>query len=157
MKSFKNLNYPYYHALKFSQKLVISAELNWRTAPAIQAEIFAQKDSSDNVTWIFELALLSRPEIFAKMRQFRWCHSKVWPAPIITSWNFSQNTAVLFILLEILNWTADMIWKFALFLLSRANAFAKSKAALAEVTWKFERSLFSRGKHFSKIWQILWS
>ena len=44
-----------------------------------------------------------------------------------------------------------MIWKFALSLLSRANAFAKSKAVLAEVTRKFERSLFSRGKHFLKI------
>ena len=79
--------------------------LNWieELPLLLRAEIFAQKDSFDDVTWTFELALLSRAEIFAKIRQFWWCHSSVWPAPVITNWNFSQTKAVLMILLENLN------------------------------------------------------
>ena len=120
MKPFENLNYPYYHELKFSRKWESFAELIWWTALLSWAVIFAQKDSFDDVTWNFELALLSWAGIFAKLRKFsmmslknlncpyyhelnflqkypRWSHLKLCTARISTNWNFRKNKEVLLI------------------------------------------------------------
>ena len=107
MKWFENMNYPYYHERKCSQKWVIYAELNWRTARAITRWNFCSKNSFDDVTRTFELALLSRAKIFAKIgslddatqkfdlpllsqaeifhkiKQFWWFHLEVWTGLII--------------------------------------------------------------------------
>ena len=69
LKCFENLNCPYYYELKCLQKL----------------------SSFDNVTWQFALPLLSRGQLFPKINQLCWCDLKIWPAPIITSWNVSKK------------------------------------------------------------------
>ena len=98
-------------------KLFLLNWVNWRTGLAIlQAGIFAQKDSFDGVTRTFELALLSRAVIFAKIRQFWWCHSKVSPARTITSWNFTKYSSL-----------DHVTWKFELALLLQGKLFPKIK------------------------------
>ena len=98
-----NLSYPYYHELKCSPR----------------------KDSFNNITWKFELPLLSRVrgnipdlmklleylnslyyhegKLFANVRQFCWCDLKIWTALIFTSWIFLKNMADFMKSLESLN------------------------------------------------------
>ena len=86
MKSFENLNYPDYHKLKF-----------W--------------GNFDDFTWKFAQPLLSQGKLFPKIKQFCWCDLKIWPAPIITNWNFWKK------------WGSfdDITWKFKLLLSSRGK------------------------------------
>ena len=55
------------------------------------------------MTWKFDVPLLSRGTISGKIRQFCWNDLKIWTAPIITSWNFLENKAVL------LKWLENLI------------------------------------------------
>ena len=75
---FEILNCPYYQKLKFSQKFGRFYEVNW---------IFAK----------FELSLLSRDEIFAKLRQFCWTDLKIRTTSIMTGFNFLKNKGVFMI------------------------------------------------------------
>ena len=53
--------------------------------------------------WKLELPLISRGEIFLKIKQFCWSDLKIWTTPIITSSNVRKNTPDLMKLLEYLN------------------------------------------------------
>ena len=103
MKWFENLNYPIITSWNFRKNR--SFLLNWieELPLLLRAEIFAQKTvlmmSVELLNWPYYQELK-----FCENRQFWWCHSIVWPAPVITSWNVSQHKAVLMILLESLNW-----------------------------------------------------
>ena len=92
------------------------------------------------------LPLLSQRKIFTKIRQFLYIHLKIWTAPIITSWNFQKNQAVLLKWLENLNCPCyhELI-------------FSKKYGRFYKVTWKFTLPLSSRGKIFVKIKQFCWS
>ena len=70
---------------------------------------------------------------------------KICTAPIIMSWDFRKNKAVL--LKSFLN--------FELPLLSRAEIFAKIKRFVA-VIWNLNCP-YHHELNFDKIWQILWS
>ena len=100
-----------------------------------RAEIFAKINKRlVEVIWKSELPLLSRAEIFSKIKQFCLSVLKIWTAPIITNWNFLKNEVVLLKCFEI--WTAPIItgWNFL-----KNEAFCWS-------VWKFELPLSSRAK-----------
>ena len=65
--------------------LTISSYLNILAAMIPRGKIFSKIRFFVNMTWKFDLSLLSRAEIFAKVRQFSWSKFKHWIAPIITS------------------------------------------------------------------------
>ena len=70
MKWFKNLNYLYYHKLNFRKnKSFLLTEL-------------------EKCPCHCELKLLLK-------RKFWWCHLNFWTGPIIKSWKFCKNKAVL--------------------------------------------------------------
>ena len=130
MKSLENLHCSYYREVKFSQKimqfcwcdlkiwptpiirswnfcknkavLMMSLEkLNW---PYYKEMKFSQKYPRFNeVTWKFELPLLTGGKSSTKIWQFCWCDLKIWPAPIITRENICKNKAILMTSLKNLN------------------------------------------------------
>ena len=60
-----------------------------------RAKLWQKYGTFYEVTWKFGLALLSRTEVFTKIKQLCWSVLKIWTSPIITSWNFRKNKAVL--------------------------------------------------------------
>ena len=102
------MTFPYYHELKFSQKY----------------------PRFNKVAWKFQLPLLLRGKVFAKIWPFCWYDLKIRPAPIITSWNFLKNKTVLMVSLEKLNLPYYKEVKF----LQKYRRFN-------EITWKFELPL----------------
>ena len=117
--------FPYYHRLKFSQI--------W--------------SSFVDVTWKFDRALLSRAEIFAKLKkQFCWSDLKICTASYITSWSCRKNKAVLL-----------MIWKFKLPLLSRAEIFSEIKQFYWCALKISNAPIIAEAEIFSKIKQFCWS
>ena len=94
--------------------------------------------------WKLELPLLSRGEIFLKIKQFWWSDWKIWTAPIIKSWNFYKNKAILLKWLENLNCPYYHELKCS-----------QKYPRFNEVTWIFELPLLSRGKDFFKNKAIL--
>ena len=117
LKWFEKLNYPYYHALKFSWKQGSFVEairkfelrLWWRaemfskirqfwwyhlkiwTASIIALKYLQKCPIFNEVIGTFELTPLSWSIILSNKRQFWWCLLKVWPFPIITKWNFDRT------------------------------------------------------------------
>ena len=93
-------------------------------------EFFENTLDSMKLVWKFEIPLLSRAEIFGKMSHFCWtdlmkcpyyyeliflqksCHSKMWPAPIITSWNFCSKIQFWWCHLNFLTGPTITSWKF---------------------------------------------
>ena len=108
-----------------------------------------------DITWKFELALISRWEVSTKTRQFLYIHLKIQGAPVIMIWNFRKNILDLTKSLEnliypiITSWhfreneTVLLNWFDELLLLSRADIFAQ-KDSFDGVTWNFEVALLSR-------------
>ena len=90
------MNCLYYYELNFLKNMVVLMVSHqiWYS-PIITRETFAKIKHFVDVSWKFELHLLSRAEIFAKTREFCWSDSKIWTAPIITGWNFLKNKGVL--------------------------------------------------------------
>ena len=80
-----------------------------------------------------------------KIMQFCWCDLKIWPTPIIRSWNFCKNKAVLMKSLEKLNWPYYKEMKLS-----------EKYPRFNEVTWKFELPLLTGGKSSPKISQFCW-
>ena len=66
------------------------------------------------VTWKFGLFLLSRAEIFAKIKRFCWSDLKIWPAPTSQAGIFAKITYI---------WWCH--WKIELALLSLGKILAK--------------------------------
>ena len=170
MMPLENLNCPYYHELKYSQKY----------------------DRFYEVTWKLALPLLSQGHIFTKIKQLCWSELKIWATLIITSSNVHKNTPHLMKLLEYLNcpyyhegnffakirqfcwsdlkiWTAPITpsWNFCgskEVLLKRFEnlncadygglIFSLKWRSFADITWKFELPLLSRAESFAKISHI---
>ena len=65
--------------------LTISSYLNILVAMIPRGKIFSKIRLFVNMTWKFDLSLLSRAEIFEKVKQFSWSNFKHWIAPIISS------------------------------------------------------------------------
>ena len=110
-----NLNGPYYYKLPFSPRKDIFNDITWpasnitssnffKNSPYLmklleylscpyhhQVILLQKKSSSVDVTWKLDLSLISRADIFVKIRQFWWCHLSLCIAPIITSWHFLQK------------------------------------------------------------------
>ena len=109
------------------------------------AEIFAKKKGSfDDATWKFKLPLLSQGKMSTKVRLFLYIHLKIWPAHVITSWNFRKNKTVL------LKWFGNLNCFYYLEL-----KFSQKYARLNEVNWIFKLPLLSRRKLFRKIKAVL--
>ena len=87
---------------------------NFELALLSRTEIFAKIGSLDDVTQKFDLPLLSQAEIFHKIKPFWWFHLKVWPGLIIMRQPFPQNKAVLLMWFEILNYPYYYKVKFSL-------------------------------------------
>ena len=110
-----NLNGPYYYKLPFSPRKDIFNDITWpasnitssnffKNSPYLmklleylsypyhhQVILLQKKSSSVDVTWKLDLSLISRADIFVKIRQCWWCHLSLCTAPIITSWHFLQK------------------------------------------------------------------
>ena len=50
-----------------------------------RAELWQQCGKYCEFTWKFGLPVLSRAEVFAKIKRFSWCDLNIWHSPIITS------------------------------------------------------------------------
>ena len=102
-----NLTCPYYPEGKFShsqkKKTVLLMRLENLSSCYCEVKLWQKWDSFVEVTWKFELPLLSRAEIFAKTRQFCWTDSKIWTASIMTGFKFLKNKRVFMISPENLN------------------------------------------------------
>ena len=115
----ENLNSPCNHDLKFLQKY----------------------PRFNEVTWKFELPLLPRAEIFAKISHFCWTDLLNCPYEL----KFLQK------------WSSfdDVTQKCDLSLLSRGKLFAQ-KDSFDDATWTFELTLLSKAEIFTKIKQFCW-
>ena len=114
-----------------------------------------------------KLPLLSRAETFSIIKQFCWSNSKTWTAPIITSWNFLKNKAVLLQWFENMNcpyyhelkfskkWSSfvEVTWNLN-YPYYHELKFSKKCGRFYEITWKFALPLSSRGQIFTKIKHI---
>ena len=83
----ENLNCPYYHELELSQKYGRFYEVTWifQLLLLSRGKNFSQKLSSFiDVTLKFELPLLSRAAIISKIWQILWSHLNIRTASIIT-------------------------------------------------------------------------
>ena len=164
------MNCPYYHKLIFLQKYP-----RWSPLKISTTRISTNKNFRKNIavfvdlTWRFNLFLLSPSETFSKKRLLWWCNLKIWTAPIIImSWSFLNNMTDFMKSLQ----------KLALPLLSRAETFAKIRQILwshlkictalyhelklsqkwgnfHNVTWKFDLPLLSWAEFFAKTKAIL--
>ena len=119
LKWLENLNYPYYHEIKCSQKYPDLMKL----LECLNCPYYCEGKS------------------FSKIKQFCWCDLKIWTVPIITSSNVRKNKAILLKWLKNLNCRYyhelkfsekygrfyEVTWKFALPQLSRGKTFPKIK------------------------------
>ena len=118
IRYFANLNCHYYYKLKFSE----------------------EQSNFDQVFCKFELPLLSRAEIFGRIKQFWSGVLKIWTAPIITSWNFLKTKRFCWSVLKI--WTIPC---------TTSRNFLKNKAVLLKcfenLTCPYDHELkFSQNK-----------
>ena len=73
-------------------KTVLMMSLENSIYPCYHEVICPRKwDHSYKFTWKLDLPLLSRAEIFTRIKQFCWFDLKIWHGPIIASWNFRKN------------------------------------------------------------------
>ena len=111
---FEILNYPYYHELKCSQNTPdLMNFLEYMNCPCYQEGIF-----------------------FAKIRQFCSCGLKIWSSPIIKCWNSHENLPCPYY---------------------RELKFCQKEGSFVEVIWKFELPLLSRAEIFTKTRQFCWT
>ena len=120
--------------------------------------------------WKFALHLLSRAEIFSKIKQFSWSDVTI-ELPLLSQGKlFHKNKAVLLMRLENLDYPIITTWNVherkTIFIQSLESfncpyyhelKFSKKYGWFYEITWKFALPLTSRGQIFTKIKQFCWS
>ena len=97
-------------------------------------------------TWKLDLPLLSRAEIFIRIKQFCWFDLKIWHGPIIASWNFRKNIGAV-----LLKWFENSHC-----LYYHELKFSRKYSSFVDVIWKFKLPLLSRAEIFSEIKQFCW-
>ena len=117
--------------------------------------------------WKLNCLYYREENYFAKRRQFCCSDCKIWTAPIITSWNFLKNKAVLLQWFENMNcpyyhelklskkWSSfvEVTWNLN-YPYYHELKFSKKCGRFYEITWKFALPLSSRGQIFTKIKHI---
>ena len=134
MIGFETLTWPYYRELKYLQKCGSFLEVVWKIQLSLLSWAkFSQKHPRFNeVTWKFTL-LLTRADIFTKIRLSWWCHFKIWTCSVIARWSVHENKGPFYAFT--LKYDLPLYWELKFF---------KKCPRFNEVTWKFELLIFFR-------------
>ena len=99
----------------------------------------------NEIKCFFLKRVLSRAEPFGKLRQFWWCHLKIWTAVIITNWIFFKNMTGFMKLLE--SWHCPYYHKVK---------FSKKESSFVEMIENLNCPYYHEGKFFAKWRQFCW-
>ena len=91
-----NLKCPYYHKLKVFLRKYSFNDITWKfDMPLLSRAAAVHKNNPGLMKWLEYLNWLyfPRDKILEKIRQFRWCDLQRWLDPIIASWNVCKSKA----------------------------------------------------------------